>query len=70
MKSSNRYYNSIEIEDEDPYPNLQSVRKQTNSGFDHDLNKKLSEQLIGGLVQEINKNLIDSNFQTYFKIKF
>ena len=45
-KSSSKYYNTIEKEDEDPDQNLQSVRKHTSSGFDPDLNIKLPEQLI------------------------
>ena len=53
MKSSSKYYNTIEIEDEDPDPNLQSVRKYTSSGFDPDLNKNLPEQLINRFMQEI-----------------
>ena len=41
------------MEDEDPDPNLQSVRKFTSSGFDPDLNKNLQELLINRLMQEI-----------------
>ena len=46
MKSSSKYYKTIEMEDEDPYQNLQSVRMHTSSCFDLDLNKNVSEQLI------------------------
>ena len=53
MKSSSKYYNTIEIEDEDPDLNLQSVRKYTCSDFDPDLNKNFPEQLINRFMQEI-----------------
>ena len=43
MKSPSKYYNTIEMEDEDPYQYLQSVRMNTSSVFDPDLNKNLSE---------------------------
>ena len=36
MKSSSKYWNTIEMEDEDISLNLQSLRKQTSSGFESD----------------------------------
>ena len=45
MKSPSKYYNTIEIENEDPDLNLQSIRKHTSSGFDPDLNKNYQNSL-------------------------
>ena len=59
MTLSSKYYNTIEMEDEDSDPNLQSVRKHTSSDFDPDLNKNLSEQLIKCLCKKLNKKLLD-----------
>ena len=53
MKSTSKYYNTIEMEGEDSDKNLQLVRKYTSSGFDPDLNKNLQEHVISRFMQEI-----------------
>ena len=53
MKIPSKYYNTIEIEDEDSNQNLQSVRKHTSLDFDPYFKKNLPEQLINRFIQEI-----------------
>ena len=55
MKSPSRYYNTIEIEDEDLNLNLKLTRKQTNSGYDLDLNQKFTRTAHNVYTKELIK---------------